>query len=40
MLGYAIVVSVAAGFLALRGAEAISTKFHRRADELMRNAVQ
>jgi hypothetical protein len=40
MLGYAIVVSVVAGFLALRGAKAVSTKFHRRADELIRKAVE
>jgi hypothetical protein len=40
MLGYAIVVSISAGFFALRGARAVTTKFHRRAEELMRKAVE
>jgi hypothetical protein len=40
MLGYAIAISVSAGWLALRGAKALSSKFHERADELMRRAVE
>jgi hypothetical protein len=40
MLAYAIVVAIVAGFLALQGAKAVTASFHRRADELMRKAVE
>jgi hypothetical protein len=40
MLGYAIAITVLAIFLALQGVKRLGSKFHRRADELMRKAVE